>query len=132
MPVLVCFLCCQGLQQRTSKRGKPYFVCDACGIQIFVRRKQGIEKLEAFFANLAETGLQFQQHPQHFGEMQAVLKEIAEVQREIEGIGLSHIFSLEKSRIRDALLNRKENLLLQLEALGDQGQGKANPEGVRK
>lgn len=96
MLVLACFLCCQGMPQRTSKRGKPYFVCDACGIQIFVRRKQGMEKLEAFFANMAKTDLQFEQHAQHFREMQAVLKKLQKWSKKLTKSGF-HIFLVSKN-----------------------------------
>jgi DNA-directed RNA polymerase subunit RPC12/RpoP len=40
-----CFLCAKKLDLRISKSAKPYFVCDDCGVQIFVRRKKGIERL---------------------------------------------------------------------------------------
>jgi hypothetical protein len=44
---LPCGLCGRGLDQRTDKNGKPYFVCDPCGTQFFVRRQEGIERLSA-------------------------------------------------------------------------------------
>jgi hypothetical protein len=37
-----CPLCGAGLPILTSKRGKPYFICNLCGVQIFVRGKAGI------------------------------------------------------------------------------------------
>jgi predicted RNA-binding Zn-ribbon protein involved in translation (DUF1610 family) len=40
-----CPLCGAGLPIRTSKRQKPYFICDLCGVQTFVRRKEGIARL---------------------------------------------------------------------------------------
>src|SRR5262249_4243450 len=42
---LKCFLCNAILDQRTDKNGKPYFVCDECGTQYFVRKPSGIERL---------------------------------------------------------------------------------------
>lgn len=42
-----CFLCGNGLDVRASKRNKPYLVCEPCGIQIFIRRQQGIDRLVA-------------------------------------------------------------------------------------
>src|SRR6267154_4952547 len=47
MAVLSCFLCGKELDQRMAKSGKPYFVCDPCGTQFFVRRRQGIEQLNS-------------------------------------------------------------------------------------
>jgi len=55
MAVIPCILCGKDLEQRTDKNRKPYFVCDPCGTQFFVRRKQGIEKLEELVRNLART-----------------------------------------------------------------------------
>jgi DNA-directed RNA polymerase subunit RPC12/RpoP len=40
-----CFLCAKKLDLRISKTEKPYFICDDCGVQIFFRRKKGIELL---------------------------------------------------------------------------------------
>ena len=45
MPHIRCFLCDEPLEQRINKKGKPYFVCDPCGTQFFIRRKAGIERL---------------------------------------------------------------------------------------
>ena len=38
-----CFLCGNKCEIKLSKRGKPYFVCDPCGIQVFIRREAGIQ-----------------------------------------------------------------------------------------
>jgi hypothetical protein len=35
----------QGSQSLLSKRNKPYFTCNFCGVQIFVRGKVGISRL---------------------------------------------------------------------------------------
>ena len=32
-----CIFCKQSLDERTDKNQKPYFVCDGCGTQLFVR-----------------------------------------------------------------------------------------------
>ena len=40
-----CPLCGAGLPIRFSKRKKPYFTCNLCGVQIFVRGKTGIARL---------------------------------------------------------------------------------------
>src|SRR5580700_3982805 len=42
-----CALCKQELVRRTDKKGKPYFVCEECGTQFFIRYRTGIAKLEA-------------------------------------------------------------------------------------
>jgi hypothetical protein len=40
-----CPLCGAGLPILATKRKKPYFTCNFCGIQIFVRGKAGISRL---------------------------------------------------------------------------------------
>jgi hypothetical protein len=40
-----CPLCADGLMILASKRGKPYCVCNPCGIQLFFRGKTGISRL---------------------------------------------------------------------------------------
>jgi predicted RNA-binding Zn-ribbon protein involved in translation (DUF1610 family) len=40
-----CPLCGEGLPARISKRQKPYFTCNKCGVQMFVRGKAGILRL---------------------------------------------------------------------------------------
>jgi len=44
---LGCVLCNKALDKRTDKNGKPYFICDPCGTQFFVRRQEGISRLKA-------------------------------------------------------------------------------------
>jgi predicted RNA-binding Zn-ribbon protein involved in translation (DUF1610 family) len=46
-----CPLCLVPLRVRSSKKGKPYVVCDACGVQMFVRAKPGIARLAALMTN---------------------------------------------------------------------------------
>ncbi len=54
MEKIPCFLCGTLLRVRTDKNGKLYLICDSCGSQHFVRRKQGMERLK-------EMGRYFQQ-----------------------------------------------------------------------
>ena len=41
-----CPLCEEELEIKISKKGKPYVVCDVCGVQLFVRRAEGIKRLK--------------------------------------------------------------------------------------
>jgi hypothetical protein len=41
--LIPCFLCGNGLEIRTSKRNKPYLICDWCGVQTFIRGQRGIK-----------------------------------------------------------------------------------------
>ena len=114
MQSIPCCLCGRKLEKRTSKKGKPYFVCDPCGIQVFVRRKQGIERLEEFFRNAEKADIPYKQHAQHFHEIQAVLREIDDVKTEINKIGISYFFDDEKLRVRKLLKTQVENLFFKL------------------
>ena len=37
-----CPVCTEALEVRESKKGKPYVICDPCGVQMFVRQRGGI------------------------------------------------------------------------------------------
>jgi DNA-directed RNA polymerase subunit RPC12/RpoP len=124
MQILPCFLCGHKLEKRTTKRGKPYFVCDRCGIQLFIRGKQGIERLEEFFRNAGKAEVPYKQHAQNFHEMQAFLKEIDDVQQEIKKIGISYFFDDDKLRIRNTLKTRQETLFFQLEQFAERKENK--------
>jgi hypothetical protein len=41
-----CFLCGAGLLIKRSKRNKPYWTCNDCGMQTFIRGKEGIARLQ--------------------------------------------------------------------------------------
>jgi DNA-directed RNA polymerase subunit RPC12/RpoP len=116
MSSLSCFLCGRKLEQRLSKRHKPYFVCDPCGIQLFIRRKQGIQRLNALFKNAEQAQLLFKQHAHNFYEIQVILKEIEDVKRKIDDIGFFFLTD-EEHRTRKLLRERVENLFQQLEEL---------------
>jgi len=40
-----CPLCSRRCQVRTTKKAKPYLICDDCGLQMFVRYGAGIARL---------------------------------------------------------------------------------------
>jgi hypothetical protein len=40
-----CPLCGTGLSILATKRNKPYCTCNQCGVQLFIRRKEGIARL---------------------------------------------------------------------------------------
>lgn len=98
----------------TKTNAKPYFVCDVCGIQVFVRGKRGIEQLDEFFLNAELAEVPFKQHAANFYHMQAILKEIDDVRSEIKKTDV--LFpSRDQKRTRKSLETRIENLFSQLE-----------------
>jgi hypothetical protein len=64
-----------------------------CGIQLFVRRKRGIDLLEEPFRNLDKAELPFTVHARNLHEIRALIKEIDGVKNEINKIGWFDGFS---------------------------------------
>ena len=52
-----CPLCLAPLGIRRSKKGKPYLVCDICGVQMFVRTAPGIRRLGKLVGDLNAQGV---------------------------------------------------------------------------
>jgi DNA-directed RNA polymerase subunit RPC12/RpoP len=115
MAFIPCFLC--GRKLETSKSWKPYFVCDPCGIQIFVRGKKGIELLDEAFRNIEKAQIPYSVRARHLHEIQALIKEVDGVNAEIDKLGISYYFNDEKLRIRNSLRAQRDNLLSQLERM---------------
>jgi len=84
MQVLPCLLCGKTLEKRIDKNGKPYFVCDPCGIQMFIRRKDGIERLNKLLRASEKNLIPFRQHAQRLFEIQALLTEIDGTKKQIK------------------------------------------------
>jgi len=49
--VFPCPLCNNGLKIKETKNKKPYCICLDCGIQLFIRGKQGIKRLDHYLKN---------------------------------------------------------------------------------
>ena len=116
MPFLPCILCGRKLEKRTDKNGKPYFVCDTCGIQLFVRRKHGIDLLQEAFSNSHSAQLPFTVYAKNLYEIRALIKEIDGVKEEISKVGFFFLND-EELRIRNALKTKLSNLLRQLDQM---------------
>jgi DNA-directed RNA polymerase subunit RPC12/RpoP len=124
MAKIPCLLCSQDLEQRRAKNGKPYFVCDPCGMQIFVRGRQGIENLAQLIATLQEHEFPFREHARVLHEIQAVLTELRGVKKEIKSLdSVLNIFSSDQDmeRTRQLLKLRIESLLSRLEQIANEG-----------
>src|SRR5207245_9819406 len=122
MAVLPCFLCGKQLDQRTDKNNKPYFICNPCGMQIFIRRELGIKKLEELIHNLEEGELPLGKHAQMLYQVQAILSEIDGLKEEIKRLNFEMGFfwvDQDKLRARELLNETIENLLEQLEQISE-------------
>ena|SRR5436190_1881237 len=87
-----CPLCFVPLRVRSSKKGKPYVVCDACGVQMFVRAKPGIARLASLMAQ---------------PEAIAVMQRLATVARQQKRTCLScrHVFWLGEAELHTNWFN---------------------------
>jgi hypothetical protein len=122
MAKIPCFLCTQELRIRKDKRNKPYFICDPCGMQIFVRGRQGIDNLHELMATLRERDFPFHEHARVLHEIQAVLTELRGIKKEIKKLdSVFNSFSedADKERARELLNLRSENLLSRLEQIAN-------------
>jgi DNA-directed RNA polymerase subunit RPC12/RpoP len=120
MTVIPCVLCGKDLEQRADKHKKPYFVCDPCGTQFFVRRKQGIEKLEELVRALRARELPMRARARTVYEIGAILAEIDGVKNEINKLDNRIGFfrpDTERVRARKLLKTRLSNLFAELEQI---------------
>jgi len=127
MSAIPCLLCGKKLNKRVDKNGKPYFVCDPCGVQMFIRRPQGIENLGELIEMLGKKDLPFRDHAYVLYKIQAILGEIRGLRKELDA--LESIFDLfsdnkGKKRTRKLLEARIENLFSQLQRIAESDRGR--------
>jgi len=120
MQFLPCLLCTAKLEKRTDKNGKPYFVCNPCGIQFFIRRQHGIDLLEKLIRDCQKNEIPFKQRADEIFKIQALLTEITETKKQIDRLK-SQIGLLfpDKDKIRacDLLKTKLRNLFRELEEM---------------
>lgn len=123
MGYIPCFLCGVRLEMKTSKRGKPYFVCDPCGVQLFIRRHRGIERLQKLVSERERLQIPFDRSAHTLAQIQALLNEIQGLKSQIdksEGV-LSFLFEDEDSRKARKLLRiRLENAFSKLRQIAEE------------
>jgi transcription elongation factor Elf1 len=52
-----CPVCTQAREVRTTKKDKPYLICDPCGVQVFVRGPSGIDEFRRLLSQTNNEGL---------------------------------------------------------------------------
>ena len=120
MAYLPCFLCGASLDKRTDKNRKPYFVCNPCGIQLFVRRPHGIKLLDKLLRDAAKHEIPFKERAEQVYRIQALLTEINGVKQQIKRLQsqITILFADEdKVRACNLLKTKLENLFKELEEL---------------
>jgi hypothetical protein len=120
MQFLPCLLCTAKLERRIDKNRKPYFVCNPCGIQLFIRRQHGIRLLEKLLRDVAKNELPFRQRAEEVHKIQALLTEINGVKQQIERLEAQKGFFFpdqDKIRACNLLKMKLQNLFKELEQL---------------
>src|SRR5262249_19046802 len=79
-----CPLCGDFIDQRRTKNGKPYFHCDPCGTQYFVRKPRGIKLLEELKKKIESGNWVFPQKSPEVIELQQLITEYEQVSKEIQ------------------------------------------------
>jgi hypothetical protein len=113
-----CLLCGKQLDRRIDRNRKPYFICDPCGMQIFIRRRHGIDRLNELIRVLRGRDLPFREHAKMLYEIQATLTEINGLKSEMKKLdGVFNFFSndRDKKRALTSLRNRIDHLLSHLQ-----------------
>jgi hypothetical protein len=120
MAQIPCFLCGNQLETRTDKNKKPYFICDPCGLQAFIRRNRGIQKLGEYVLASSKHQQKIKAHEEKLGEIRGILAEINGVKEEIKKLDqeIGFFFPDEDKRAaQQALKNRLSHLIKQLDAI---------------
>lgn len=114
--LLPCFLCGESLDLRTSKNGKPYFVCEPCGTQFFIRGKRGIERLDELLKTISISSKKeinpaalFELHTK-LGEIEGIKREIGKIENEMSLFPSDH-----DVRVRDAVRGRLDKAVVEFE-----------------
>jgi len=55
--LIPCFLCGNPAELKQTKRHKPYFICEPCGVQAFIRGMKGIARLKELVRTGAFSGM---------------------------------------------------------------------------
>jgi hypothetical protein len=120
MPFLPCVLCGANLEKRTDKNHKPYFVCNPCGIQFWVRKQHGIELLDKLLRDAAKNEIPFKQRAEELYKIQALLTAINGIKQQIDRVeSQENLFFPDQDSVRACkLLKIKlDNLFKELEEL---------------
>jgi hypothetical protein len=123
MSVLPCLFCGDDLEQRKDKNQKPYFICNPCGMQLFVRRPKGAENLQNLIRTLHEREIPMRAHARNLFQISAILQELNGVERELkkleDSIGFFSQPGDEKLRAIELLRTRMQTLLSDLERIAE-------------
>ncbi len=105
-----CPLCGIPLEIRESVKSKPYVICNSCGMQMFIRKESGIEKLKKILSN--GTSLSNPAIDKLHEKVQSLENLLSQAEQKYQSSKNAHAELLEtKSRLRekDQAITRAQN-----------------------
>ena len=84
--LIPCFLCGNGAEVKLTKKKKPYFICEPCGVQVFVRRENGIAHFNRLVKNLADKCLNNPTTGDQTFQIVALVNRLAELKNKLAEI----------------------------------------------
>ncbi len=108
-PIIPCFLCGKPITVKLTKKDKPYFVCNPCGLQVFVRCKPGILTLKRLLKAIARAGDKFQKLNRSSYQTLSLASRLNELQTRLNRVRdnkslTDHILSDSKSELAEKAL----------------------------
>lgn len=85
-PVIPCFLCGKPIRVKLTKNDKPYFICEPCGLQVFVRCKPGIRILKRLLKTIADDGGKFLNLNQSSFQTLCLVSRLDELNRKLDQV----------------------------------------------
>jgi hypothetical protein len=123
MDKIPCFLCATLLDVRSDKNGKFYLICDSCGSQHFIRRQQGMQRLQELSHYFQLQEAEMAVRLQSLFQVLARLNEIEALKKEVKRLDFEAgiVFrDEEKLRAPNAVQKRVDALLAELERTAQQ------------
>lgn len=115
---LPCPVCSKPMQVRIAKTQKPYFMCNPCGVQLFVRRPEGMDRLTERLKIFEERRGAFELADASVAELESRLRTIDALKAQIKRLDERATgFSPDRDlvRTRNALKERLEREIKHLE-----------------
>ncbi len=84
--IIPCFLCGKTLNVKLTKNSKPYFICDPCGLQVFIRSKPGIRIIKQLVCSIKENKREFLNMEDSHYEVVTLISNLSELQNSLDQI----------------------------------------------
>ncbi len=114
-----CPICGMQRNIRDSKREKPYVVCDDCGVQLFVRKAEGIKKFKELAATGAASHIIQKGRVQRAVELHDEIKKLKIKRSEVEDQSFFSIFNDDSKNAVRTIDQQIIALESELHALGE-------------